>query len=417
MKRGQSGDSDCLSSGGTDLGKVGCYRPFYSISDQESGLRGYVTIDSTVRGRCLGGLRISPDVSPCTLADLARVMTLKMGFLGLAIGGAKSAIIADPEMPLERKKSLLRAFGNALLPLLKSGYSVTPDMGTTGEDIRFMLDSLGLGSRRKIATDIPSLHVGLTVLAAATAAAHRIGLDMGRASIAIEGFGKIGSGVARAAEEKGLKVVAISASRGAIYRKEGLDLDELLKLYQQCGSRVVELYRGAEPIEKGELLELAVDVLSPCAGPHTIHSGNADRVRAKIISPGANIPTTPEAEHLLLSRGILSLPDFVANCGAVLGANMELAGLREGFIKRFIDERIGAEVTAMLQAAEKEPMVLREYAEGVAEQRFLQVKERAEKGSITNKAFYFTVGLRRKGLAPRYPTSFLARRYFKRRLA
>lgn len=117
----------------------------------------------------------------------------------------------------------------------------------------------------------------------------------------------------------------------------------------------------------------------PLSVPHTIHWCNVDRVSAKIISPGDNIPITPETEQILLQKGISSLPDFVANCGGVLGANMELAGLRQGFIERFIDERIVAEVTALLQPAEKEGAILREYAEEVAENRSSRQKKRLKK--------------------------------------
>lgn len=384
-----------------------------SVVDEESRLQGYLAVDSMINGRCYGGFRMAPDVTPATLAEVARVMTLKHGFLGLPLGGAKAAIVANPEVPLEEKRRLLKAFGKALMPFLKTrSYVPGGELGLTDDDIRFMLTSNGLSVQPRSLTGKSGLYTGLTVFTAAIRAAQHIGLDLNQASVAIEGFGSVGSAAAQAFWEGGLRVVAISTSEGAIYTEEGLDIGELIKLSNQVGSSVVKVYRGADQIEKDELLELEVDFLCPCASPHSISSDNASRVAAKIVSPGANAPTTAEGEQILFHRGILSIPDFVANCGGALGVTMEVAGLREDFIRHSIDQRFGQKVTEVIEAAEKKGVIPRDYAQRIAEEAFLRIKEKAEKKNITSRGFNFALELYRRRIIPSYLVRLLAPSYF-----
>ena len=331
MQLSGAGDMSVKDNGSSQL--------VYNIIDKKSSLQGYLAVDSTVNGRAYGGLRIVPATSPTTLFQVARAKTLKYGFLGLPLGGAKAAIIGDPEAPLEEKQRLLKSFGESLMPFLKTrSFVPAGDFGTADDDIKFMLTANGLKVQPRSLTGRSSFYTGLTVFTAAVRAAQHIGLDLSRASAAIEGFGKVGSSVARAFWERGVRVVAISTIKGALYCEKGLDVGQLIRLHDQVGSKVVQAYQKAQQIDKSKLLELEVDLLLPCAGPFSINSDNAGRVAAKIICPGANVPTTSEAEQVLFQRGALSLPDFVTNCGGVLGSSMEFAGLREGFIRQFIDK-------------------------------------------------------------------------------
>lgn len=388
-----------------------------SVVDEESRLQGYLAIDSMINGRCYGGFRMAPDLLPAILPELARVMTLKHGFLGLPLGGAKAAIVANPEVPLKEKRQLLKAFGKALMPFLKTrSYVPGGDLGISDDDIRFMLTSNRLKVQSRSLTKRSGFYTGLTVFSAVTRAAQHIGLDLNQASVAIEGFGAVGGSAAQVFWEKGLRVVAISTNQGAIYAQEGLDVGELVKLRNQVGNRVVKVYRRADQIEKEQLLELEVDFLCPCASPHSVTVDNASRVAAKIIVPGANAPITADAEQILFQRGILSIPDFVANCGGALGVSMEVAGLGEDFVRHFIDQRFGQRVTEVIEAAEKKGVIPRDYAQRIAEEKFLQVKESSEKGSIVNKAFDFALGLYGKGVIPHQLVRLLSPRYFERRL-
>lgn len=383
----------------------------------EINLKGYLAIDSMVNGRSVGGMRMAPDLSPELIAQLARVKTLKCGFTGLRIGGAKAGIVADPEMPLDRKRELLKNFGQAIKPFLQTkSFIPGRDLGMSGEDIRFMTSSIGLKARGGGLSLGPSgFYVGITVFAAAAAAARHISLDLNRASVAIEGFGNVGIPTARMFWERGSRVVAISTSRGAIYDEAGLNIGELIKLQDRAGNEVVNEFGKAKKIDKSQLAELDVDIFSPCAHSYSITPDNARRVTAKIISPGANVPFTPEAEPILLQRRILVIPDFVANCGGVLGLSMKNAGLKEDYIRHFLERKISEQVTKVIESAEREKITPRVYAERIAEERFLRIKAAAEKRDITTRAFNFGLELCRKGVIPSQVVTPIASRYLKRR--
>ena len=160
--------------------------------DEEANLQGYIAIDSTVNGSCHGGLRMAPDITSDLIAQIARTMTLKYGFVGLPIGGAKAGIVADPEMPIENKRALLKSFGQAIEPFLKTrSYIPAGDMGTSENDIRFMLSSIGLRPQpRNLTHQLSGFYTGITVFSAAISAARHVGLNLSQVSIAIESGNK-----------------------------------------------------------------------------------------------------------------------------------------------------------------------------------------------------------------------------------
>ncbi len=383
----------------------------------ETSLQGYLAIDATVNGRSYGGVRMASDFSPDSLARAARAKTLKYGLLGLPVGGAKAGIAADPEMPTAMKLEVLRNFGQALKPMLQTGSFVpSDDLGTTNDDIRHMLNSIGLKVQPRTLTDRSSgFYTGITVCAAAVRAAQHIGLDLNRASVAVEGFGSVGSSTAYLLGKHGIKVVAVSTIHGAVYDEAGLDIDELLRLRDRAGNQAVSLYPGGEKIEKSVIAELDVDIFSPCAQSDSITSNNAGRVAARIICPGANAPITPDAEPVLLQRGILSIPDFVANCGGVSGVSMKRTGLKEAYIRRFLEQEIGARIGEIIEAADKENVSLRTFAEGVAEERFLRAKAVAERGNFVSRSFNLGLELYRRGIIPHQLVTPIAPWYFKRK--
>jgi len=387
--------------------------------DEGANLQGYLAIDSTVNGRSYGGVRMAPDLSPDSISQVAGVMTLKHGFLGLPVGGAKAGIVADPEIPLERKWEMLKNFGQAIRPWLQTkSYIPSADLGTTEDDIRFMLTANGLKvPLRSLTYELSGLYTGITVFAAAIRAAQHIGLDLNQASVAIEGFGNVATSAAQAFWKNGIRVVAISTTQGAIYDETGLDVGELIKLRGQVGSGVVNFFPRGEKVDKSRLAELNVDIFSPCAQSSSITSNNASRVAARIICPGANAPTTAEAELILFQRRILSIPDFVANCGGVLGISMKRTGLKEDFIRGFLEREIGQQVAEVIQAAEKENVIPRVYAERIAKERFLQAKAAAEKRNIVGMAFNFGLELYRRGIIPYQLVTPISAQYFRKRLS
>lgn len=387
--------------------------------NNEINLKGYLAIDSIVNGRCYGGVRIYPDLPPSLMTQLARVMTLKHGFVGLPLGGAKAGIAADPEMPLDRKRELLKNFGQAIEPFLKTRrYIPSTDLGTTTEDIRFMLESIGLKVQHKqpgITYALSGFYTGITVFAAAVTAAQHISLDLKRASVAIEGFGSVGASAARMFWERGIRVVAISTSQGAIYDEAGLDIGKLIRLREKAGSQVVNLFDRAEKIDKSQLVELDADIFSPCAQSYSITPDNAHRVAARIISPGANVPIASEAEPILLKRKILVIPDFVANCGGVLGIFLKRTRQKEDFIRPFLEKKISQQVTKVFEAAEMEKVTPRVSAQRISEERFGQAKATVEGRSFTARAFHFALELYRRGIIPTRLVTPVAPRYLKRR--
>ncbi len=361
---------------------------------------------------------MAADLSQDLIAKVARVMTLKYGFVGLPVGGAKAGIAVDPEIPQDKKRQILASFGWAIRPFLKTkSFLPSGDIGTNEDDIQFMLKSVGLGNQRRgIARELSGFYTSITVFTSAVAAARHIGLDLKRATVAIEGFGNVGVRTAQAFWKNGTKVKAISTSHGGLYSEAGLNMAEIIQLYHQVGSQVVNIYPEGEKIDKSELAELDVDIFLPCAQPFSINNHNVSRVSAKIICPGANAPITDDAEQILFQRGILSVPDFVANCGGVLGSSMKHAHLGEDYIRQLLEQTISEQTTWVIESAEKENLPPSAFAQKVAIERFKTIKAATEKNGITNRFFNYALKLYRKGLIPPMLTTPIAYRYFKRRL-
>ena len=387
--------------------------------DEGTIVQGYIAIDTTVNGYCHGGVRMATDLAPDTIANVARMMTLKYGFIGLPMGGAKAGVVADPEMPQEEKQRVLAQFARAIRPFLKTrSFIPSGDIGTNEDDISSMMKSVGLGhKRRAVARELSGFYTGITVFTSAVAAARHTGLDLSRASVAIEGFGNVGMPAARAFWQNGIKVKAISTSQGAIYDDNGLDIDALIKLQHETGSQVIEAYKGAQRIDKSRLLELDVDIFLPCAQPFSIDEHNAGCISAGIISPGANAPATDKAEGILFERNKLLLPDFVSNCGGVFGSSMKLANLTEGHIMQLLKQKIDEQTSWILESAEKENVSSCSFARQVAMQRFGLVKAAAENRKLTSRLLNYALKVYRNGIVPPLLTAPLAGWYFKRKFS
>jgi len=388
------------------------------VSDGKAGLTGWLAVDSIVDGHFCGGLRMLPDVSAPELAELARAMTLKHAFLGLPHGGAKAGILYDESRQESGKAKFLTAFAKNIEDLLRRRvYLPGSDMGTTAEDIRGMMGSIGVRvPGRALRGGRSGWYTSLTIVASAKAAAEHLGLDLAQAAVAIEGFGAVGSAVAEGFSRLGSRVVAISTYNGALYAPQGLNVDGLIRCYQQHGSKLVDFFDGPKKIQREELLELDVDVLVPCARHHTIHAGNAPKIKARLMSCGANAPITKEAEELLWQRGILCIPDFVANSGGVLGGTMEFAGIRPDTIAGFVDKGFSRQVSALIGKATEGSHYIRDQAERVAADRGRRIKSASETRSLRNRAFALGLDLYRNRMIPSALVRPLAWKYFQKRI-
>jgi len=378
---------------------------------------GYVAIDSTVRGRARGGLRIASGLREEEVRLAARAMTLKYGLLGLPQGGAKAGIVGDAEAPPPEKRRLLHEFARAAEPLLRrQAYVPDADLGTTAADVRWMMGSIGLrvGPRDWLGNRSGE-YTARSCLVAADVLAARGGGSLRGARVAIEGFGKVGGSLALLLERCGALVVAVSTSRGALYRAGGLNVAGLLGGAAEEGSRFVE--GRPETMRREALLELPVDLLLPCARAHSIHSGNVAAVAAKAVCAGANDPVTPEAERALHERGIAHPPDFVTNCGGVLGGTLEYAGVAPARIDALMERQLRPRVARLLDRAEEEGVPARRLAEVEALDRHARVRAEAERPSLSGRLRSLGLEAYRRRWLPRRPVSVLAARYVARRMA
>jgi glutamate dehydrogenase (NAD(P)+) len=389
-----------------------------TIRDPELDLLGYVVIDRTFQGTACGGLRIAPDVTVSGIAALARGMTLKYGYSGLSQGGAKAGLVGDSDMRREDKHRLLTRFGELIRPLLRTRtYISGPDIGTDAAAIDVMLQTAG------VFVPVPRRHrgrksgyyTGIGVGFAMEACAEALGLELNGRTLAVEGFGSVGSVLARfAAERLGMRVVAASTRAGAIYAPGGLDINRLCALRELAGNSCVLEYSGAERLPLEDLLMLDVDVLSPCAGQYPVTLANAEALRARVICPGSNNPVSRRAEEVLAARGIPSIPYFMANCGGVLGNRMEVLGVDDAVIESFLRRKIQPRIKQVMAAAGKRGELMITIAERYALERFQKTEARTGKQqgrtSLRRSALrVFNSGLVPEAVARRFGSAYFER--------
>ena len=290
---------------------------------------GYRSQHSTVLGPAKGGVRYHQNVSLDEVKTLAFWMTCKCAVAGLPYGGGKGGIIVDPNTLSKRElEALTRAYIDRIAMIIGEKKDIpAPDMNTNAQIMGWMMDEyskitgqfepgfitgkaicVGGSLGRTAAT-------GRGVVTAALEALKLKGIAPQDATAAVQGFGNVGSWTAKLFNEEGVKVVAVSDVKGAIYNADGLDCNDVEKFAQANGSVVG--YPGAQVITNAELLALEVTILSPCAMELQITKDNAANVKAQIVAEGANGPTTPEADEILSAKGVFVVPDILANGGGV----------------------------------------------------------------------------------------------------
>lgn len=359
----------------------------FEVYDPKSGMRGVVIIDNTALGPGKGGIRMTPTVDVAEVFRLARTMTWKCALADLPFGGAKSGIIFDPKVhSKEKKKEIVEAFARALRPVCPSTYIAAPDINTGEEEMRWFAEANGdwrscTGKPKDMCIDhkqkrcgIPHEYgsTGFGVAQAAAVAAQHVGIDINGATVAIEGFGNVGSFAAKHLAEMGAKLVAVSDSKGVIYNEVGLSFEQLSKIKTATGS--VVNYKPGKVLPSKELFELQVDILIPAAQADVINKENVNKIRAKVVVEGANIPATPEIERALHDRGILVVPDFVANAGGVISSYAEWRGDTPEDMFRIVEEKVKANVELVLESARAEKITPRDAAMEIARQRVMSAK-------------------------------------------
>jgi glutamate dehydrogenase (NAD(P)+) len=336
------------------------------VREPALGLEAVLVVDNVACGPSIGGLRMAPDVSTEECARLARAMTLKNAAAGLAHGGGKSVLLGDPHMPLPRKERLIRAFAHALRH--EQDYIFGPDMGTDERCMAWVHDEIGRAVGLPAAIGgIPLDEIGATgwgIRHAVEVAAPQSGFDLSGARMVIQGFGAVGQHSARFLAARGAVLVAASDSRGAIHDPKGLDVDELIAL-KRAGHTVASHPRG-RTLDGDAVLDIECEIWIPAARPDVVRKDNVHRLKTRLIPEGANIPVTPDAETALHERGVVVIPDFIANAGGVICAAMEYRGATEATAFAAIEERIRRNTAAVLEAAERDGIPPRQAAVNLA---------------------------------------------------
>jgi len=350
------------------------------VYDIETRMRGILVIDNTARGPGKGGIRMTPTVTVEEVFKLARTMTWKCALADLPFGGAKSGIVADPKRMTKReKKAVIQAFARALKPVCPKQYIAAPDMNTGEEEMRWFAEAVGSWKActgkpanmciKPEVCGIPHEYgsTGFGVAHSTLVATEFLSSSIEEMSIAIEGFGNVGSFACKYLSEMGGKIVAVSDSKGVIYNPEGLNFKELLKVKKRTGS--VINYKPGKKLENKKIFELPVDILIPAAIPNAITKNNVNRVKARIIVEAANIPIPHEVERILHRKGVLVIPDFVANAGGVISSYAEYRGKTPKDMFRIVERKIKKNTSLVLEEMERKGIPPRDAAMRIAQER------------------------------------------------
>lgn len=325
---------------------------------------GYRSQHSTILGPAKGGVRYHQNVNMDEVKTLAFWMTCKCAVAGLPYGGGKGGIIVDPAKLSQRElEALTRGFIDKIAPIIGEKRDIpAPDMNTNAQIMGWMMDEYskltgqyepGFITGKAIAVGGSlgrTAATGRGVVVAALEALKLKGIAPQEATAAVQGFGNVGSWTAKLFCDAGVKVVALSDVYGAIYNPDGFDCYAVDKYVKETGS--VVNFPGSKAISNAELLAMKVTILSPCAIELQITAENAGAVQAEIICEGANGPTTPDADAILDAKGILVIPDILANGGGVTVSYFEwVQNLYRYF---WSEEEVIEKQTAMMIKAFKE---------------------------------------------------------------
>jgi glutamate dehydrogenase (NAD(P)+) len=339
------------------------------LYDPATDLKAIVVVDNVVRGPAIGGVRMASDVTTEEVFRLARSMTLKNAAADLPHGGGKSAILANPKLPLVQKERLMRAFAQAIRHLHE--YIPGPDMGTDEQCMAWVKAEIGraVGLPREMG-GIPLDKMGATgfgVAIAAEVASSLAGLNLQGARVVIQGFGSVGKHAARFLAERGAILIGASDSRGTIFNPKGIDVAQLIAL-KEAGGSVIQ-YSDGKSLDQEAVVDLDCDLWIPAARPDVVRAENADRLRTRLVIQGANIPFTLEAEQICHERNILIVPDFIANAGGVICGAVEYSGGDQNLAFQTIADKIRTNTQLVIEPAVKTHRLPRQVALDLARER------------------------------------------------
>lgn len=287
---------------------------------------------STARGPAKGGVRYHPDVTLDEVAGLAALMTWKCSVVDIPFGGAKGGVICDPTtMSKDELRQLTMGYTRAIMPIIGPQKDIpAPDVNTNEQTMAWMVEAASSMAGHNVLSIVTGKPVsmggsegraeatGRGVAIATACMLKKSFVQLEDTTVAVQGFGKVGAYTAQILAEMGCRIVAVSDISGGLYNPKGLNVASLLAHVAESPSHLLEGYMGnAEPVSGDDLLYLDVGVLVPAAMENQITASNVDRIKARAIVEGANGPTTPEADRALVDRGVLVVPDILANAGGV----------------------------------------------------------------------------------------------------
>lgn len=312
---------------------------------------GFRVVHNINLGPAKGGIRYSMDVHLDEVKALAAWMTWKCAVSNIPFGGGKGGIKCDPRsMSANEVERLTRAYTRAMIDVFGPEKDIpAPDMGTGPREMAWLMDQYSklVGySSPAVVTGKPLVMggskgrveaTGRGVMVATRSAMLKMGLNPFKSTCAVQGFGNVGSISAKLIEQQGLKILAISDVTGGYYNPNGINVDEAIA-YSKANKGQLDGFPGAEKISNDELLELDVDVLVPAAMEDQITRHNAARIKAKLIVEGANGPVSASADDILHEKGIMVVPDILANAGGVTVSYFEWVQNRLGYF--WTEERV-----------------------------------------------------------------------------
>ena len=357
---------------------------------------GYRVQHSTSRGPAKGGIRYHQDVNMDEVKALAAWMTFKCAVVNIPYGGGKGGVVVNPSMLSKGElRRLTRRFTAMIAPIIGPEQDVpAPDVGTTPEVMGWIMDTYSMLNGRCIHGVVTGKPIeiggalgrkeatGRGVMQTAKLILKKNGVDLQRATVAVQGLGNVGGTTAKLLHKKGCKIVAVSDVSGAIYCETGLDIPGLLK-HISAPKTFVDTYNaeGVSHISNEELLELPVTLLVPAALENQLNADNADRIKAQFIVEAANGPTTPEADEVFAKKGITLVPDILANAGGVVVSyfewvqNIQSVSWTEDEVNAKLTDIMTNAFTAVYELSKKRGISLRMAAYLIAMDRVVTAKK------------------------------------------
>ena len=348
---------------------------------------GYRVQHNGARGPYKGGIRFHPEVDLDEVRALAELMTWKTAIVNIPYGGAKGGVNVDPsKLETRELQAVARSFLDKIEKVLGPQRDIpAPDVGTNAQVMAWLMDEYGKlhGHTPACVTGKPIALEGSYGREAATGrgvvqvfreAAPQLDLDPGRATFVVQGFGNVGAWAARLMQELGAKMVGVADASGAIADPEGIDAEKLAD-HVRDGHNVTEFDGHAEEIDPDDLVALECDVFIPAALGGMIHAANADRMRCRMMVEGANSPTTPQADEILNDKGVVIVPDVLANAGGVVVSYFEWVQNLQHF--RWTEDEVNERLGQIMRRA------------------FSEVAERAREHAVPMRPAAYELGIQR----------------------